>query len=60
MAKLRDNLDFVAILLLVAVLGVIEAPRFRPTVRTIRMEQPGSKLRIHHFDRLAHTIPYMR
>ena len=53
MARLKDNLDLLAILVLIAVLGIGRAPMLRPSLQTIRMERPVEKFRLHRLDRLS-------
>ena len=60
MARLRENLDFIAIMVLIVVLGTGHAPRFSRPVREIRMELPGPKFRLNGFHRLVHIIHDLR
>ena len=60
MARLRDNLDFLAMAVLIAVLGIGQAPRFPGPMQEMRMELPGPKFRMHTFERLVHTIHELR
>jgi hypothetical protein len=58
--ELKENLDLLAIAVLIAVLGLAHAPRLTPRISTIRMEHPGPKLRIQKLHSSVHTIPYLR
>ena len=57
MTQIKQNLDFLVILILVFVLGISHMTERRTNIRTIRMEQPGGKLRMHPY---AQTIPFTR
>ena len=54
MARLKDNLDLLAILVLIAVLGIGHAPMLRPSLQTIRVERPHEEFRLHRVERLSH------
>jgi hypothetical protein len=58
MGRVTQNFDFVAIVVLALVLGVVQAPKWH--VRMIDMEQPGSEFRILHVDPVVRTIPFLR
>lgn len=58
--ELRANLDFLAIAVIVAVLGLAQAPDLSPRTMRTRMEHPSLHLRILKLHPNVHTIPYMR
>ena len=60
MPRLRDNLDFAAMMVLIVVLGIGHAPGLVRPGRDIRVELPGPKLRLNGFHRLVHTLHDLR
>ena len=60
MKELKENLDLLAIAVLIAVLGLAHAPPLIPRITTIRMERPTPNTRIHNLHPSVQMIPYMR
>ena len=53
MARLKEHFDLIAILLLIAVLGIGHAPMLRHPVQGIRLEHPEAAFRMQRLDRLT-------
>ena len=57
MKELKENLDLLAIAVLIAVLGLAHAPHLTPRISTIRMEHSEPKLRIQKLQSRLNRIP---
>jgi hypothetical protein len=60
MSDLRRNLDLVAILVLVLLLGVLQAPRVRERIHRVSQEHMERSARIPHIGRLILFQPELR
>lgn len=60
MAQLRENLDLVAIMVLIAMLGLGPRPRLALPERVIHLEPSAAKLRMLRLNIPAHPIPFTR
>lgn len=57
---LKQNLDFVAVAVIVLVLGVVQAPRLGVNVARVAMEQRAMQIRNVRFESQRITVPALK